>query len=322
MNHQQPPNNPIDNNDPPDSSSNIPPDSPDDQSQSADDPNTQANQTPNVTIPPFTSERFHNDLWIDSALRGSAIVLVVLAAGYLIVRDLTSTPAGLVAIMLLAFGWIAINSISATLWRAMPAITAMIGHNPDAAEALLAQQLKRRPLVRWVRLMLYHRLASIRHRQHRFHESADICQALLTQSLGPARNQRNPLLLMLFEARLHTGQLPGAYIALLQLHAQPLTLVESLQRLTLQTRYEVLAGHDHAALAGVRQKLLLAELMPAEHCGAMHAMLTTSATRTGQHELADWLWRRTKLLCSPAQLKKLFAGPFAIAVVAPPDPHG
>ncbi len=275
-----------------------------------------------VTIPPFTPDRFLRDLGIDSTIRWTALVVVVVAAGYLILSEQTDTTLGLAVVMLLAFGWISINTISATVWRTLPSITELIGHNPVGAEALLAEHLKRRPLVRWVRLMLYHRLASIRHRQQRFQESAVICQSLLGQNLGPARRQRGPLLLMLLEAQLQCGNLHGAYAALLELHAQPLPLVESLQRLALQTRYEVLAGHDAAALAGVKQKLMLAELMPADHCGAMHAMLTTSATRAGHQELADWLWRRTCLLCSPAQVKHLFSSPFSIGVVAPPDPNG
>lgn len=274
-----------------------------------------------ATIPPFTPDRFLRDLGIDSAIRWAALVVVVIAAGYLILTEQTDTPLGLAVVLALAFGWISINTISATIWRTLPSITEMIGPDPASAEALLAEQLKRRPLVRWVRLMLYHRLASIRHRQQRFHESAVICQSLLGQSLGPARRQRGPLLLMLLEAQLYCGNLHGAYAALLELHRQPLSLVESLQRLALQTRYEVLAGHDGAALAGVKQKLMLAELMSADHCGAMHAMLTTSATRAGHGELADWLWRRTNLLCSPAQIRHLFSGPFAIGVVTPPDPN-
>lgn len=280
-------------------------------------PDTQTNPT----IPPFNHDRFVKDLWIDSALRWLMLGAVAIAAVYLILTDLSNSPAGLVVIMLLAFGWIAINSISATIWRTLPHVTALIGPDPDAAEAQLTELIKRRPLVRWVRLMLYHRLASIRHRQHRYPESAAICQSLLAQTLGPARRQRAALLLMLTEARLHCVQLPEAYTALVQLHTEPLSLVESLQRLTLQTRYEVLAGHDAAALTGVRQKLLLAELMPAEHCGAMHVMMTTAAKRAGNTQLADWLWRRAKLLCSPTQIQQLFAGPFAIGVVAPPDPN-
>jgi len=302
-------------------------DGPDDQG----DPNAQTDQhaeqsTPTPSqgqhIPPFSPEHFLRDLWIDSAMRWAAFVVVILAAGYLILFNLTDSNLGLLTVLLLALGWIMINSISATLWRSLPEVTELIGRDPAAAEALLAEQLKRRPLVRWVRLMLYHRLAAIRHRQQRFHESAVICQSLLAQPLGPARKQRGPLLLMLLEAQLQCGNLHGAYAALMQLHAQPLSLIESLQRLALQTRYEVLAGHDAAALVGVKQKLMLAELMPADHCGAMHAMLTTSATRAGHQDLADWLWRRTNLLCSPDQVEHLFSSPFAIGVIAPPDPNG
>jgi len=271
-------------------------------------------------IPPFSPDRFFRELWIDSAIRWTLLVAVIVAAVCLIAFNLTNSPVGLAVVMLMAFGWIGINSISAGVWRSLPEATAMIGYNPAAAEAALAQLIKRRPLMRWVRLMLYHRLASIRHRQHRFHESAGVCQAVLSEPLGPARRQRGPLLLMLAEAKLQCGDLFGTYTALLDLHREPQTLVESLQRLTLQTRYEVLAGLDRAALTGVRHKLLLSELMPAEHCGAMHAMLTTSATRSGQLELADWLGRRSKLLCSPAQLQHLFTKSFAIGVVGPAQP--
>ncbi len=301
-----------------------PPTDPTDQDDTAEAPgveehNGSAEDAPSPAIPPFSPDRFNRETWIDSAIRWAMAGAVVVVAAGLIVFNLSNSTVGLAAVMLMAFGWIGVNTISAGVWRALPEVTAMIGYNPAAAEAELAELIKRRPLMRWVRLMLYHRLASIRHRQHRFQESAAICQAVLSKPLGPARAQRGPLLLMLAEAKLQCGDLFGAYTALCDLHREPQTLVESLQRLTLQTRYEVLAGHDHAALAGVRQKLLLAELMPAEHCGAMHAMLTTSAARSGQLELADWLRRRSMLLCSPAQLQHLFSKSFAIRVVGPTE---
>ncbi len=325
MNHEEPTTdpNPDTPGTPPGTDSPDPPGEPDQAKANDADPRpVEPNAAPAPALPPFTPERLFNELWIDMAIRRALAGLVIVAAACLIVFKLTNSAVGLAAVMGLTIGWIGLNSISANIWRTLPQVTAMIGHNPAAAEAELAQLIKRRPLMRWVRLMLYHRLASIRHRQHRFHESAAICQAVLSQPLGPARKQRGPLLLMLTEARLHCGDLAGAYTALFELHQEPQTLVESLQRLTLQTRYEVLAGHDRAALAGVRQKLLLSELMPSDHCGAMHAMLTTSAKRTGQLELADWLWRRSNLLCSPEQLQRLVTKSFAIRVVAPPDPNG
>ncbi len=270
-------------------------------------------------LPPFSPDLFFREMRLDAWLRWSVAGAVIVAVGFLIVSGLADTFAGMVLAMLLILGWVAVSSISAGVFRALPGLTAMIGQDPSAAESALAQQIRRRPLMRWVRLMLYHRLASIRHRQQRFAESAAICQAVLTQPLGPASAQRGRLLLMLTEARLQCRDLYGAYRSLCELHHQRLGLVESLQRLAIQTRYEVLAGHDRAALSNTRQKLLMAELMPPVHCGAMHAMLTTAAARTGQDELADWLWRRSLLLCGAQQLDRLVKGAFAVGFVGPPE---
>ncbi len=267
----------------------------------------------------FSPQRFARELWVDLALRRGLGVLVVIAFLALIVLDLAGSMQGLIVVMALVFAWIAMGTINANVWRSVPVVTNMIGQDPALAEAQLADLMKRRPLMRWMRLLLYHRLAAIRHRQHRFAESAAICRAVLSQPLGPARKQRGSLLLMLAEASLQCRDLPGAYAALTELSRESLGLAERLQRLAIQTRYEVLAGHDHAALKGVRQKLLMAELMPAEHCGAMHAMLTASAQRAGHDELADWLWRRSELLCGRDRLEELIHGAFAVGVVGPPE---
>ena len=267
----------------------------------------------------FTPERFATELWIDTALRRTIAAAAVLAILGLALFEQAGSAMAFLVVILLVFGWIGVSTISANVWRALPSVTAMIGRNPNVAEDGLARLMKRRPLMRWVRLLLYHRLAAIRHRQHRFHESAAICRAVLNEPLGPARRQRGALLLMLAEASLQCRDMHGAYGALYELHREKLGLAERLQRLAIQTRYEVLSGHDRSALGGLRNKLLLAELMPAEHCGAMHAMLTASARRAGKPELADWLWRRSQLLCGPEQLDRLVRGAFAIGVVGPPE---
>jgi hypothetical protein len=285
---------------------------------SADRPGSKSDQGGPMTVR-FTPERFARELWIDTALRRTVAAAAVLAIVGLALFDQSGSAVGFLVVILLVFGWIGVSTISANVWRALPTVTAMIARNPDVAEDGLARLMKRRPLMRWVRLLLYHRLAAIRHRQHRFQESAAICRAVLGEPLGPARRQRGSLLLMLAEASLQCRDMHGAYGALYELHREKLGLAERLQRLAIQTRYEVLNGHDRAALGGLRDKLMLAELMPAEHCGAMHAMLTASAKRVGRTELADWLWRRSQLLCGPEQLDRLVRGAFAIGVVGPPE---
>lgn len=267
----------------------------------------------------FSPTRFERELVVDAALRRGIVIISILSIGGLLMSGQSGSLVGFAVLLLCVFAWIGMSTISANVWRALAGVTAMIGRNPALAETHLAVLMKKRPLVRWVRLLLYHRLASIRHRQHRFAESAAICRAVLSQPLGPARRQRGSLLLMLAEASLQGRDLHGAYAALSVLHHTPLVLSERLQKLTIQTRYEVLSGHDRAALNGIQQKLLMAELMPAEHCGAMHAMLTTSAKRAGREELADWLWRRSELLCGRDRLDRMMQGAFAVGVVGPPE---
>jgi len=267
----------------------------------------------------FSRERFEQELMIDMVLRRGVAVVAFAAVVFAVIFSHSSSMFGMLVVMLCVFAWILISSISANVWRSLSTVTAMIGPSPVTAETHLAELMRRRALMRWVRLLLYHRLASIRHRQHRFAESAAICQAILAQPLGPARRQRGSMLLILAEASMQCHDLHSTYWALVQLQEVKLNLAERLQRLAIQTRYEVLSGHDRAALSGIQQKLLLAELMPAEHCGAMHAMLTASAKRAGKQELADWLFKRSELLCGRERLDKLIRGAFAIGVVGPPE---
>ncbi len=277
----------------------------------------------NRTGPPagiiFDPDILARDLQLDLVLRRSAVMVAVLAIGAVVYLDRVGSTVGFALVVLLVVGWMWMNSISAGVWRSLPSVTAMISRDPESAEAGLAELMRRRPLVPWVRLLLYHRLAAIRHQQQRFGESAAICRELLNRSLGPVRKVRGALLLMLAEASLQCRDLYGAYSALSELRRENLNVAERLQWLALQTRYEVLIGSDQAVLNGVRHKLLWAELMPADHCGAVHAMMYVAARRAGKTELADWLYRRSELLCDPTRLQRLLHSGFAIRVVGPPQ---
>ncbi|CAN0363210.1 unnamed protein product, partial [Ectocarpus sp. 4 AP-2014] len=143
----------------------------------------------------------------------------------------------------------------------------------------------------------------LRHRQRRFDEAAEICYALLCEDLrGPAASVKPHLLLMLAESKLESRDPAGAYHALDALYHTRLSLVEALQRLALQTRYELMIGAHDSALHQGKRKIELAELMPLAQCGAMHAMLAYAAEQSGQTKIAAWLWERTKLISPPALL--------------------
>lgn len=177
--------------------------------------------------------------------------------------------------------------------------------SPEQVEQRLAQWLERRGMVGWVRLMLYHAAATLRHRQGRHAEAAALCGRVLASPLGPGESARPQVLLLLAESALQAGQWWSAYAALQQLHALPLTLNQLLQRLGLQVRYEVSLGYDQWALHRWHTKTQLAELMPGPLCGLTHAMLGLAAHRTEQPETARWMNRRAGLLCTPEQLDQL-----------------
>ena len=278
---------------------------------------SQDDSPPLRTMPPFTPAQLHRQMAADGLLRWALALLIgvgLLAAFW---YDLSVSITGLVFLLLVIGSWVILNTASARISRELPHLAAMIDAEPEQAEDRIVQLVRIKPLLGWVRLMLYDRLAGLRHRQQHYAESLAICATVLRYRLGPARDARPHLLLMLTEAALERRDLRSAYHALLELYHLRLSLNEALQRLALQTRYEVMCGHDSAALERTPQKVQLSELMPAAQCGALHAILATAAKRSDDRDLAHWLWQRAELLCSHEQLDELKAGGFGTGVVAP-----
>lgn len=265
---------------------------------------------------PFDPAAFDAQLAVDNAIRSLMIVGGLIAAAIAFLLPGLGIVSSLVAPVVLMGLWFWYTASTARVGRTLPMINALITADPKQAQALIDQSLNYRPVMRWARLLTYHRLASLRHQQRRFNESSAICLCLLNQPLkGPAAQSRPHLLLMLAEAQLEAGNLPGAYHALAHLQQTRLGLAESLQRLALQTRYELSIGAYDSALHRSRAKVELSELMPPVHCATMHAMLATAAHQAGQPRLAGWLWERTRLLAEPALLTQLQRGGFGIGVV-------
>lgn len=273
---------------------------------------------PSEAVPSFRPARLEWQVRLDFLLRLGVSVAVVAVLFVAMDYAGTSVLAVMLAVALAIGTWMLVNGVSARTSSELPRLSAMIEDDPAEAEAALARQLRRRPLLRWVRLLLYHRLALLRHRQQRYGETAAICQQLLSHRLGPAEGTRRHLLLLLAESQLERRDLAGAYPALSALHQATLPVMEAMQRLTLQTRYELAAGYPRHALWQWRAKVRLAELMPADHDGAVHAMLATAADRCAQGEPSRWLWDRAALLCDDAQRQRFERGEFSLAVVSPP----
>jgi len=274
---------------------------------------------------PFSHAEFERRLALDTALRQIIIAVIVAAVGAVFVLPLIGLPhtdliSSVLAPLVLLAVWLGVSTTTAKVARALPEIGANIADQPAMAERMIHEQLARKPVMRWARLLTYHRLATLRHSQRRFEETADICQHVLGQPIagptaGPIRAARANLLLMLAEAHLATDNLPGAYRALDQLHRTQLSLTDAIQRLALQTRYALKIGAWEHALEHGRAKTQLAELMPPPQCGAMHAMLATAAQKQGRDDLASWLWERAELITPPPLMQQLREGAFDVEVI-------
>lgn len=273
---------------------------------------------PKDTTNPFDPDRFAKQIAADEVLRGVLIAAVVAAMVSTLLLPGVAVVSGLLAPLVVLSLWMWLSISTARVARSLTSFGELMTTEPDQAEEALNEMLRVRPVMRWARLLSYHRLAGLRHLQRRFAETAAICLCLLNQPLkGPAAATRPHLLLMLAEAQLEIGNLPGAYHALAHLHQTRLGLAQSLQRLAIQTRYELAIGAYDSAMHRARAKIELAELMPAKHCAAMHAMLATAAEHAGQAKQSAWLWERTRLLAEPELIEQLTQGGFGLAVVEP-----
>jgi len=272
-------------------------------------------------LPNFNPKRFAWELARDAAMRWVVVVAVVLLMVGLFVRDAGGSVVSLIAAVVVIGGWIGMSLVSAKVTRDLPELTAMVDRDPAVAEDALVELLERKPLLRWLRLLLYHRLAAVRHHQQRYAETVMICRGILSYPLGPAEPARAHLLLLLTESSLAIGDVYGAYHALAGLAHAKLSLTEALQRLALQTRYEAMIGADDAALWALDHKLALAELMPAPQCGSMHALLARSADRAGRDDLAGRLWSRAELLCAPPHLDAMRQGAWGTGIVGGTPQH-
>lgn len=257
-------------------------------------------------LPPrFDFARLRWQVTRDAGLRVAVIAVILsLVLATTIAEGSTWLFAALVAAIV---GYVVMMMQTAKATAALAQATVATETAPQRAESALGEALGRTPLVRSVRLLLYHRLAVLRHRQGRYAEAARICDAVLAIPMGRARSVRSSLLLLLCESRLETRDLHAAYAALHELYRLRIGLTEALQRLLLRTRYEVMAGHDAWALDRLESRLQLAEVMPHQQCAALHALLALAAQRSGS-EQAPRLQARAELLCPPDQLEAIRSG--------------
>ncbi|BAM03578.1 hypothetical protein [Phycisphaera mikurensis] len=249
-------------------------------------------------LPRFRPARLDRELGFDALLRRSTFGLVVVLVALASV-GFGGPLFGLFAGICVVAAWLGFGFLNARAATSARALLPLVQQRPPLfreSEAALRELLGRRALLGWVRLSIYQVWATIRHAQGRHAEAADLCASVLARPMGPAEAARPDVLLMLVESLLETGRPAEAWGPLVALAGLELKLPQSMQRLILQLRYELAIGQPAAALVNLRQRVALAELLPARACGEVHAMLAQAAEATGRSDQAAWLRARAELL--------------------------
>lgn len=266
-------------------------------------PTQESKSGPMMTFMPSDLEK---QLQFDSFLRyliffGLPIGCVVLVGIFELSPDLLG-----LGIMMMAGAWMVLNVISARAWQQVAVMPDLFAMDPQQVEARIAMVLKSKPLVKQVRLLTYHRLATLRHQQQDFAQTIMICQSILFHELKNAEPITQHVLLMLTESHIASGDAQGAYMSLLDLSDRPLSLTHRLQKLALQTRYELLVGYHQNAITDIHAKIQMAELMPPLQCGAMHVLFQVAASNCDKTSLTQWLEERARLLLSDEQYEQVY----------------
>jgi hypothetical protein len=166
----------------------------------------------------------------------------------------------------------------------------------ERAEEHIDEAIRSFSLFRHVKLRALHHLAVLRHAQRRWADAALLCRALLGERLGSLAGLTRSAKLMLADALLEVGDVRGAYEVLQGLYQQRLSLSEALELTAVQTDYLARVGAWQRMLEGLRRKVDLSELMPAERSARVQAQLALAARRSGHGDWENFLRRRAELL--------------------------
>lgn len=250
--------------------------------------------------------RFRRDLTLGALLRGALLLTALIAMGLNLVPTAVKFDGTLV---LLAVGvvWVVLSyqSVRGTRLAAESPMLIAAG-DLEAAEEQIEQALRSFSLFRSAKVLSLHHLALLRHAQRRWQDSALLCRTLLGQRLGTMRSITKPSRLVLADALLELGDVPGAYRVLTELYRERLSLTESMNLLLVQLDYESRIGAWSSMLppGGIYPRLQLAELMPATNAARAQSLMALAALRLGRHDWAEWLRKRAELLADPAELVK------------------
>jgi hypothetical protein len=237
---------------------------------------------------PYILERTRNDLFFARIVRIALFCAAVLSIG-LQAFPLTENLAPL---MLMGVGltWVYLTFRSARASQNASFAPQLIaaGKLPDA-EALIHAGLGAFALFPQFKLRNLHNLAILRHAQGRFLDAAMICRDILGYSSKNLGNIPNLSRLLMADSFLRNDLLGEAHQPLFELYSQRLSLMETLNLLSIQNLYLSKIRNWDLMLQGLKPKLDLIDLMPPRFCMQNHQLLLEAAQCAGKADLAEYL---------------------------------
>jgi hypothetical protein len=239
--------------------------------------------------------RFRRDLTLGSILNalllGGVFFCVLLGGAF------SSASGNLLLLLILGLIWITLSYHSMKNSRLAANSPSLIAAGQfDLAEYQIEKSLKNFSIFRTSKLLSLHHLAVLRHAQRRWSDAAELCGALLRQRLGSLTGLARQSRLILADSLLEMGDLIGSYDAIAALYQHRLTLAEALGLLHVQLDYQWRVNAWEQMLAGLKNKVEMAELMNTPNGARSQALLALAAKRQGREELSAWLRRRVELL--------------------------
>jgi tetratricopeptide (TPR) repeat protein len=209
-------------------------------------------------------------------------------------------------LLLLLAAWVLFIALQRRSARSASVVNGLLAAGvTDAAEAQIAQALRKPFMFGGPRAVAIYQLTLLRQTQQRRADVSALSAALLNYRRIGRGPVAVPLKLLLASSSLELGDLKTARAALASLSAapgRPLSLAERLRILALQLDFHRRIQAWGAVISALPAKLELAELMSAGDAARAQATMAMAAQGLGLPEWQAWLRRRAELLADPARL--------------------
>jgi len=235
---------------------------------------------------PFILEKVRSDLFT------AKVVRMLLFFALIIALMLQTQAATENVAPILLFGvlltWLYLSYRSRVSFNAMIAPQLIVAGKLADAELMIYAGLDCFTLFPQFKLRNLHNLAILRHTQGRFLDAAMICRNILLYSPNNLGNIPNLSRLLLADSLLQINLLSEAHQPLAELYTQRLSLMETLNLLSIQNSYLSKIESWDLMLEGLKPKLDLIDLMPPKFCLQNHQLLLLAAEKTGKIQLAEY----------------------------------